>query len=95
MRICPFCKRKQIYGDDHFGDCPFAKMDDLTHHGFRDLTVWLIERRDNCLRIAPTKQAQDRAGWEDDALLFQLALDAVSTNDLSNYRQLFNSLRQG
>lgn len=45
------------------------------------LTVaeWLKERQENCIRIAKTKQRQDRQGWLEDAAYFQVAIEAVSS----------------
>jgi hypothetical protein len=39
---------------------------------------WLIERRDNCKRIAAEKlPGEDRMGWELDAHYFQRAIDMI------------------
>lgn len=38
---------------------------------------WLKERQANCIRIAKTKQRQDRQGWLEDAAYFQAAIEAV------------------
>lgn len=42
-----------------------------------DLIAWLIERRENCERIARTKKGEDRAGWLEDAYFFDAAIHAV------------------
>jgi hypothetical protein len=50
------------------------------------LARWLNERRDNCERIAASKQGYDRAGWLDDMAYFSAAIelvDAVSDGRLA------------
>ena len=45
----------------------------------RDMVVdWLRERRDNALRIAESKQGEDRAGWMDDVGFFEKAADMLA-----------------
>jgi hypothetical protein len=43
----------------------------LTEH---DVIEWLKERRENCLRIAATKEGKVKQGWEEDAKYFRAAV---------------------
>jgi hypothetical protein len=38
---------------------------------------WLMDRKDNCDRIAKTKTGADRAGWEQDAAYFLAAAKLI------------------
>jgi hypothetical protein len=38
---------------------------------------WLLDRKDNCERIAKTKTGADRAGWEQDAAYFLAAAKLI------------------
>lgn len=39
---------------------------------------WLMDRKDNCERIAKTKTGDDRADWEKDAAYFLAAAKLIS-----------------
>ena len=42
------------------------------------LTVWVLERFENAVRIAGEKTGADRDGWLEDARYFQLILDRIA-----------------
>ena len=41
------------------------------------LVAWLIERKENCERIAQMKTGEERAGWLEDAEYFAQAIEAA------------------
>ena|SRR5690349_20276084 len=43
--------------------------------------VWLLDRLENCLRIAQTKSGDDCDGWLEDAAYFHDAICAIPNNE--------------
>lgn len=42
-----------------------------------DTLDWLLERKENCLRLAQQKTGQDREGWIEDASRFGHAISLI------------------
>lgn len=45
---------------------------------------WLCERYQNCVTIAAQKTGEDRAGWLEDSLMFELAMRLIRTKEGKN-----------
>lgn len=56
--------------------------------GIEGVIGWLLDRRDNCIRLSKTKAGDDRKGWEEDAAYFhaaaKLIADAYPANQTPN-----------
>src|SRR5258708_33263911 len=48
----------------------------------RDLREWVLERFENCLRIAETKTGEDKAGWLDDADYFRAVIALILVDEI-------------